>query len=57
MTTIQDEIMTEFYVELSKSSVFEVERIEKLKDAFNSGKKLKAADIIEVFAQIEKDVK
>ena len=56
MITVQDAIIAEFYLELAKSSIFDDERIEKLKALFNSGKKLKPVDIIEVLSQNEKDV-
>jgi hypothetical protein len=51
MASIQEDILEEFYKELSKAEGFTEAKVEQVRDLFSGGKKPKAVDLIKVFSE------
>jgi CMP-2-keto-3-deoxyoctulosonic acid synthetase len=55
MSSIQDEILEQFYSTLKKTENFDEERVEQLRVLFGGNKKPKPADVIRVLSEDAKE--
>ena len=51
MANIQDDILEDFCLRLSRTDGFSPGQVQQIKDLLNSGKKPKAADLIKVLSE------
>ena len=54
MTTVQDEILKDFFTRLGKAEGFDEEQVEALRALFKSSDKLKADDLVTIFSAQKK---